>query len=94
MPIYLSDYWLIGLSGTIRFQLKQLGESPYWTKIVRGMSTQKLVTTQSVNALDETVELKQCSRPRKDAVRIFSALNLKQAPFKKIKICRSQPPPG
>ena len=87
----LLSYWIVN---TIRFQLKQSGENSYWTEIVRRMSTQKLVTTEAVNALGEKVEFRKCSRPAKQAERIYSILNLKNAPFKKIKICRSQPPPG
>ncbi len=87
----LLSYWIVN---TIRFQLKQSGENAYWTEIVRRMSTQKLVTTEAVNALGEKVELRQCSRPIKQAEKIYSLLDMKQAPFKKIKICRSQPPPG
>lgn len=87
----LLSYWIVN---TIRFQLKQSGENSYWTEIVRRMSTQKLVTTEAVNALGDKIELRQCTRPTKQAERIYSTLNLKHTPFKKIKICRSQPPPG
>jgi len=45
------------------------------------------------NALGEEVELRQCSRPSKQAQEIYRLLNLKPAPFKKMKICRSQQPP-
>ena len=79
---------------TIRHQLKQSGINCYWTEIVRRMSTQKLVTTQGINPLDEKVELRQCSCPAKSAVEIYQALHYKEAPFKKIKICRTQPPPA
>ena len=57
------------------------------------MSTQKLVTTEGINPLGDKVELRQCSRPKKSAVEIYRALNYNEAPFKKIKICRTQPPP-
>ncbi|MFV0506360.1 MAG: transposase, partial [Bacteroidales bacterium] len=86
----LLSYWIVN---TIRFQLKQSGDNAYWTEIVRRMSTQKLVTTEAINALGEKVELRQCSKPTKQVERIYSTLKFKQAPFKKIKICRSQPPP-
>lgn len=86
----LLAYWIVN---TIRHQLKQQGESCYWTEIVRRMSTQKLITTTAVNALGERVEFRQCSRPSKQASEIYRMLNLKPAPFKKIKICRTQPPP-
>ena len=78
---------------TIRHQLKQSGINCYWSEIVRRMSTQKLVTTQGLNPLGEKVELRQCSSPTKSATEIYRALHYKEAPFKKIKICRTQPPP-
>lgn len=86
----LLSYWIVN---TIRLHLKQAGENGYWTEIVRRMSTQKLVTTQAVNALGEKVTFRQCSKPSKQAEDIYKVLNLKQAPFKKIKICRTQHPP-
>lgn len=86
----LLAYWVVN---TIRHQLKQNGENAYWTEIVRRMSTQKLVTTEAVNALGEKVQLRQCSRPTKAATAIYEKLHLKPAPFRKIKICRTQPPP-
>ena len=86
----LLAYWVVN---TIRYELKQNGINCYWTEIVRRMSTQKLVTTEGINPLGDKVELRQCSRPKKSAVEIYRALNYKEAPFKKIKICRTQPPP-
>lgn len=86
----LLAYWIVN---TIRLHLKQAGENCYWTEIVRRMSTQKLVTTQAINALGEKVTFRQCSKPSKKAESIYKALNLKKAPFKKIKICRTQHPP-
>ncbi|NDV60780.1 IS1634 family transposase [Bacteroides sp. 519] len=86
----LLAYWVVN---TIRLQLKLADENCYWTEIVRRMSTQKLVTTEAVNALGDKVTLRQCSRPTKQAEKIYSVLKLKYAPFKKIKICRTQPPP-
>ena len=86
----LLAYWIVN---TIRHQLKQNGIKCYWTEIVRRMSTQKLVTTHGINPLGEKVELRQCSRPTKSAVEIYRALGYKEAPFRKIKICRTQRPP-
>lgn len=86
----LLAYWIVN---TIRLQLKQSGENCYWTEIVRRMSTQKLVTTEAVNALDEKVTFRQCSKPTKQAEQIYAMLKLKPASFKKIEICRSQRPP-
>ena len=40
----LLSYWIVN---SIRLELKQSGENCYWTEIVRRMSTQKLVTTES-----------------------------------------------
>ena len=86
----LLSYWVVN---TIRYQLKQKGIKCYWTEIVRRVSTQKLVTTEAVNALGEKVRLRQCSRPSEQAREIYTALNYRQAPFKKKQICRSQQPP-
>ena len=86
----LLSYWIVNF---IRLGLKQSGENCYWTEIVRRMSTQKLVTTEAFNALGEKAILRQCSKPTKQAERIYTALKLKHAPFRKIKICRTHPPP-
>jgi len=86
----LLAYWVVN---TIRATLKRKGENAYWTEIVRRMSTQKLVTTKGINALGDPIELRQCSRPSAQAQKIYQLLDMKPAPFKKIKICRTQPPP-
>lgn len=86
----LLAYWLVN---AIRHQLKLQGDNAYWTEIVRRMSTQKLITTEAVNALGEKALLRQCSRPTKAAAKIYETLHLKPVPFRKIKICRSQTPP-
>lgn len=83
----LLAYWVVN---TIRYRLKLSGINYYWTEIIRRMSTQKLVTTQATNALGETVELRQCSQPSKSAKEIYDTLKYKHAPFKKLKICRTQ----
>ncbi|MBQ6684018.1 MAG: hypothetical protein IJM74_07945 [Bacteroidales bacterium] len=57
------------------------------------MSTQKLVTTEGLNPLGGRVEPSQCSQPTKPSREICKALGLKEAPFKKIKICRTQHQP-
>ncbi|QUB62078.1 transposase [Prevotella melaninogenica] len=85
----LLAYWVVN---TIRCQLKREGESCYWTEIVRRMSIQKLVTTKGKNPLGETIEMRQCSSPSKQAKQIYDKLNLKHSPFKKNKICRTQSP--
>ena len=38
------------------------------------MSTQKLVTTNATNALEEAIVFRQCSRPSKSAKEIYDAL--------------------
>lgn len=75
---------------TIRCGLKREGESCYWTEIVRRMSNQKLVTTESKNPLGDTIQMQQCSGASKQATAIYDKLRLKHAPFKKIKTCRTQ----
>lgn len=83
----LLAYWVVN---TIRYRLKQSGINYYWTEIIRRMSTQKLVTTQATNALGESIELRQCSQPSKSAKEIYDTLKYKHAPFRKLKICRTQ----
>nr|WP_237581683.1 IS1634 family transposase [Prevotella ihumii] len=85
----LLAYWVVN---TIRCQLKREGESCYWTEIVRRMNTQKLVTTEGRNPLGDIVQMRQCSNPSKQATAIYDKLKLKYAPFRKIKICRTQSP--
>ena len=48
--------------------------TPYWTEIVRIMSTQKAVTSEAVNALGEKVEMRICSKPTEQATEIYSML--------------------
>ena len=65
--------------------------TPYWTEIVRRMSTQKAVTTEAVNALGEKVEVRLCSTPKKEAADIYEMLGYKKMPFwRKIKVCSTQ----
>ncbi|MDO4756827.1 MAG: transposase [Parabacteroides sp.] len=78
----LVSYWIVN---SIRHQLKLAGESCYWKEIVGHMKTQKLVTTEAVNALGERVAFRQCSRPTAQAKEIYDKLKFKEAPFKKIK---------
>ncbi|MBO4820652.1 MAG: hypothetical protein J5548_04210 [Prevotella sp.] len=61
--------------------------TPYWTEIVRVMSTQKAITTEAANALGEKVSMRICSNPNKKAEYIYDILKYKKMPFKKIKIC-------
>ena len=87
----LLSYWVVN---TIRLQLKRQDKTAFWSEIVRRMSTQKLITTKTINALGNPVELRQCSEPSKEARAIYRMLGYKEAPFKKIKICRTQAPPN
>lgn len=64
--------------------------TPYWTEIVDIMKTQKLVKSEAVNTLGEKVEMMICSTPTEEAAGIYSMLNYKPIPFRKIKICRAQ----
>ena len=65
--------------------------TPYWTEIVRRMSTQKAVTTEAFNALGEKVKVRLCSTPKKEAVDIYEMLGYKKMPFwRKIKVCSTQ----
>ena len=97
----LLSYWIVNV---IRHQMKKENEkrkkadpdpkaeypTPYWTEIVRIMSTQKAVTSEAVNAMGERVEMRICSTPTEQAADIYSMLNYKKMPFRKIKICRTQ----
>lgn len=97
----LLSYWIVNV---IRHQMKKENEkrkkadpnpkaeypTPYWTEIVRIMSTQKAVTSEAINTLGEKVEMRICSTPTTKAADIYSMLNYKPMPFRKIKICRTQ----
>ena len=83
----LLAYWIVN---TIRHQLKESGNNHYWTEITRIMSTQKAVTTEAVNALGENVQIRICSEPTKEVASIYKALQYKDRPFRKIKICSTQ----
>ena len=83
----LLSYWVVN---TIRYQLKQKGETCYWKEIVRRMSTQKLVTTEAFNAIGEKVEMRICSDPIQPAANIYDKLDYRKYPFRKIKICTTQ----
>ena len=83
----LLAYWGVN---TIRYGLKQSNIKCYWTEITRRMSTQKLVTTNATNALEEAIVFRQCTRPSKSARELYDALKFNHAPFKKIQICRTQ----
>ena len=84
----LLSYWIVN---TIRYKLRQTGETCYWTEIKRRMSTQKAITTEAVNALGEKVKLRLCSNPTKAAEDIYERLHYKKMPFRrKTKVCSTQ----
>ena len=82
----LLSYWI---ANTIRYKLRQTGETCFWTEIVRRLSTQKAVTTEATNALGEKVHMRLCSEPNKSADDIYERLRYKKMPFRKIKIEKS-----
>lgn len=84
--IGLLAYWIVN---TIRYKLKQTGETCYWTEIVRRLSTQKTGTTEALNALGEKVQMRLCCEPNKSANDIYERLKYKKMPFRKIKIQKS-----
>ena len=82
----LLSYWIVN---TIRYKLKQTGETCFWTEIVRRLSTQKAVTTEATNVLGEKVHMRLCSEPNKSADEIYERLKYKKMPFRKFKIKKS-----
>ena len=62
----------------------------YWTECVRILSTQKLVTTESINPLGEKVIIRQSTKPSPEVNKIYEILNYKKQPPKKRKICSTQ----
>ncbi|MBQ0050340.1 MAG: IS1634 family transposase [Bacteroidales bacterium] len=80
------SYWIVN---TIRYKLKQTGDTCFWTEIVRRLSTQKAVTTEATNALGEKVHMRLCSEPNKSADDIYERLRYKKTPFGKNKIEKS-----
>lgn len=85
----LLSYWIVN---TIRHKLKQYGINHYWTEIKRILSTQKAITTEAVNALDETVEMRLCSDPAEKAAEIYRCLKYNPNPFKRYTIKPPDPP--
>ena len=89
LHLALLAYWL---ANTIRYQLKAKGINHSWTEITRIASTQKLVSTQAKNALDQTVQVKACSIPEPKLKVLFDALGYKHIPFKPQKSVGHSPP--
>ena len=71
---------LVGLDPTERDYAER-----YW---------RKMITDEQIDRFDNREEqARQCSEPSKQAREIYRKLGYKEAPFKKMKICRSQRPP-
>jgi transposase len=74
----LLAYWLVA---SIRYQLKQGGINADWREIVRKMNTQKCVTTSVENISQQTISIRQCTEPTKEAKEIYDKLKYKYKPF-------------
>jgi Transposase DDE domain len=83
-------YWLVN---TIRYQLKQSGIKDDWKEIKRKASTQKSVITAAQNSYDKIIQIKRCTEPADDLMKIHNALRtLKPKPYKQIKFVVHKPP--
>ena len=60
----LLSYWIVN---TIRYKLKQTGETCFWTEIVRRLGAQKAVTTEAASALGGEVHMRLGSELNKSA---------------------------
>ncbi|WP_218043746.1 IS1634 family transposase [Flavobacterium gawalongense] len=78
----LLAYWIVN---TIRYQLKVKKINHDWQEIIRIANTQKLVTTEIKDVLENTIEIKKCSEPSQKLREIYLALNYKKQPFTKKK---------
>jgi hypothetical protein len=74
----LIAYWLVN---TIRHQLKKENINSEWKEIVRTMNTQKSVTTLAQNVHDQVINIRRCSEPNQNVIRLYDALKYKYAPF-------------
>lgn len=74
----LLAYWIVN---TIRYQLKVKKINHDWQEIMRIANTQKLVTTEIKDVLENTIEIKKCSEPSPKLKEIYLALNYKKCPF-------------
>lgn len=86
----LLSYWIVN---TIRHKLKKKGINHYWTELKRMFSTQKAITTEAINAIGETVEIRLCSVPIDSVLELYKYLGYDSMPFKKY-IIKSNPPPN
>ena len=76
----LLAYWIVN---TIRYKLKLQGITHYWTELKRILSTQKAITTEGTNALEEHVTLRMCSEPTNKAAEIYHLLRYNPTPFRR-----------
>lgn len=76
----LLSYWIVN---TIRHKLKKKGINHYWTELKRMFSTQKAITTEAINAIGETVEIRLCSDPIDSVLELYKYLGYDSMPFKK-----------
>lgn len=74
----LLAYWIVN---TIRYQLKAKKINYDWQEIMRIANTQKLVTTEIKDVLENTIEIKKCSEPSPKLKEIYLVLNYKKQPF-------------
>ncbi len=91
LHVGLLAYWLVN---TIRYRLKQSGINDDWKEIKRKASTQKSVLTTAQNSYDKIIQIKRCTEPTEDLIKIHNALKQqKSKPFKQIKFVVHKPPP-
>jgi hypothetical protein len=85
----LLAYWIVN---TIRYQLKIKGINHDWQEIIRIANTQKLVTTEVKDVVENNIEIRRCSEPGKKLNEIYMALKYKHQPFvrKKFVVPRSE----
>lgn len=75
-------YWLVN---TIRHQLKTAGIHDDWKEIRRKASTQKSVITTAQNDYGSFIQIKRCTEPTADLMKIHEALSIKPKPYLKLK---------
>jgi len=79
----LLAYWLVNTLGDA---LKQSGIKDDWQEIKPKASTQKSVLTTAQNSYNTIIQIKRCTDPSEDLMKIHEALNhQKSKPFKQIK---------
>ncbi len=86
----LLAYWLVN---TVRHQLKKENINSEWKEIVRVMNTQKAVTTLAQNVHDQVINIRKCSEPNQNVIKLYDALKYKHAPFIRKKSVVHKPEP-